>query len=320
MALVVYTDTADLDPSPGVEMLHVAGHDVLRLETRDTEAIVGSARGAGALITSYAPITADVLASLPTVEIVSILATGFDNVDVEAATRGGVCVANVGGAAAPDVAAHALALILALIRGLPRYLEAAQNAEWFAPPPVIPPRTTEMVLGVLGGGRIGRAVLTMASGVFGRTQFHDPLLGEDMGPARAVSQEELVVSSDVIVLALPLTTETSGLVDGRFIEDMKSGAYLVNVGRGGVVVSSDLRKAVEGGRLRGAAMDVLDVEPPPADHPLLDHPRILVTPHTAYLSNHTEAAYATITARSVIDWFSGAVVATSVNGIDRRSP
>lgn len=318
MATAVYTDTADLDPSPGIEILRAAGHEVVRLETREPDVIVANGRDAQALLVSYAPIDSALLARLPIVEIISVMATGFDNVDLEAATARGICVANVGGAAAPDVAAHALALALALIRGLPRYLDAAQQDEWFAPPPITPPRTSDLVFGVLGRGRIGAAVLSMAGGVFGRVQFHDPAVLAHVDPTRSVSFSDLLATSDVLVLALPLLPETHRLVDSAFIDRMKQGSYLLNVGRGGVVVSRDVRAAVDDGRLRGVAVDVLDTEPPPSNHPLLGHPRILVTPHTAYLSERTEVAYATITAQNVVDWFAHRPVANAVTSITRR--
>ncbi|MGI8517634.1 MAG: NAD(P)-dependent oxidoreductase [Acidimicrobiia bacterium] len=314
--LVVYTDAADLDPGPGIALLVGAGYEVVRLETQDAEEIAVGAARAAALVVGYAPIGKDLLARLPEVEVVSIMATGFEHIDLEAAAARGVCVANVGGAAAPDVAAHALALTLALIRGLPRYLIAAQQQEWFRLPPLVPPRTTELVLGVLGRGRIGTQIMTMAGNVFGSVQFHDPAPGID----GSISLPHVLATSDVVVLTLPLTPATAGLADRGFFEQMKKGSYLVNVSRGGLVNSRDLRAAVENGKLRGAAVDVLDQEPPPPDHPLLGHPQILVTPHTAYLSDRTEKMYATVAAQNVLDWFTGSEIVNAVNGITRRMP
>lgn len=316
MVKVLYTDTADLDPATGIEMLRADGHDVVRLETRDSDLIVRSGREAQALVVGYARIDAQLLDRLPTVEIVSLMTTGFDNVDLEAATQRGICVANVGGAAAPDVAAHALALTLALIRGLPAYLNAGQHGGWFLPPPLTPPRTTDLVLGLLGRGRVGAALLAMAGGVFGRTQFNDPAV--TAWSDQAVSFDHLMSTSDVLILALPLTAATSRLVDRSFLDRMKPGSYLVNVGRGGVVDSEDVRAAVDDGRLRGMAADVLDIEPPPSDHPLLGHPRILITPHVAYLSERTQVDYATVTAQNVIDWFAGRPVATAITSVGWR--
>lgn len=317
MAKVVYTDTADLDVSIGVQMLRDGGHEVIRLKTSDRHLIVRSGREAQALIVGYARIDEELLGRLPSIELVSLMTTGFDQVDLEAAKRRGLCVANVGGVAAVDVATHALALALALIRGLPTYFEAAQNGRWFEPPLVVPPRTTDLALGILGRGRVGTALLAMAGAVFGRVQFHDPAFPAETD--QGVVFDHLVTTSDVLILALPLTAATLGLVDEKVLHRMKPGSYLVNVGRGGVVVGEAARSAVDSGRLRGMAADVLDIEPPPSNHPLLGHSRILITPHIAYLSERTEVEYASISAQNVIDWFAGRPVATAITPVNRRA-
>ncbi len=312
MPTVVYTDTADMDTAVGIAQLQGAGHQVIRLETHDADEIAAAAPQAQALAVGYAPISAELLDRLPEVEVISMLATGYDNVDMAVVARRGLCLATVGGVAAPDVATHALALTLALIRDLPHYLGLAQNQGWFQFPEVVPPRTADLTIGLVGLGRIGSTLRPLLEPLFKRVVFSDP------AQADGLSLDELADISDVVIVCVPLLASTRHLIDRTFLDRMRPGSYLVNVGRGGVVDSAAVRSAIDSSHLAGAAFDVLDQEPPPSDHPLLGHPKILVTPHTAYLSTRTEESYALIQAQNLIDWFEGHPVANAVTGVRQR--
>lgn len=305
--LAVYTDTDDLDPAQAVEMLDQAGFEVVRLETRDAGEIVAAARYAEALLVGYAPITRDMLEQMPQLKIVALLSMGFDNVDVEAAAEHGVWVTNILGAATDEVASHALALALQAARGLDRAAVATRAGGWRldAEPPLV---TTEATLGIVGLGRIGRRLAEFARPLFREIVGTDPMLPDDEVTRaelarvgiRRVGLVELREASDVVSLHVPLTDETERFVDAEFLAAMPAESILVNVSRGALVDEPALVDALDRGHLSAAALDVAAIEPVPADHPFRSHPRVVLTPHIAYLSSRTGREYTSRQARNVI--------------------
>jgi phosphoglycerate dehydrogenase-like enzyme len=213
-------------------------------------------------------------------------------------------VATIPDAAVDEVASHALALALALVRHLPWTDRDVRAGSWVLAvddPPRVPRALTFAVLGV---GRIGRRAAELAGGVFGRVAGHDPYVPAGRWPAgvERLELDELLAQADVLSLHLPLTPESQGLVDAALIARMPRGASLVNVSRGGLVDHAALLAALDAGQLAGAGLDVLDVEPPPADHPVLHHPRVLITPHAAFLSDRSLDAYPRRQAENVLAW------------------
>ncbi|WP_158865813.1 C-terminal binding protein [Leifsonia sp. AG29] len=316
--LAVYTDTDDIDPAPGIELLEAAGFDVVRLETRDADDIVAAAEGAEALMVGYAAVDADLIRRLPSLRIISMLSMGYDNVDVEAATAAGVWVANLVGAATDEVAAHALGLALAA-RSIDRAARGTRDGGWGLPH--APKATTESTVGVLGLGRIGRRFAGFAAPLFGEVIGTDPMLPDDeqargglaAAGIRRVGLDELLAESDVLSLHLPLSDETAQLVDADFLAAMRPGSVLVNVSRGGLIDEEALLAALDSGHLSGAGLDVVAAEPPALDHPFRSHPHVVLTPHVAYLSSRTGRAYATGQARNVIALFTDGAPLTPVN-------
>ncbi len=306
--LAVYTDVDDTDPAPGIALLEANGFEVRVLGTRDPHAIIAGARDADALLPGYASITREVIASLPRLKVVALMSMGFDEVDVEAATEHGVWVTNVPGAATEEVATHALALLLASARQLPFYTASATPGRWNERAATAPPRLSEQTLGLVGLGRIGREFARLAGPLFGRVVGYDPMLPDTaevsadlaaLGVRRA-SLEEVRAASDVLSLHLPLTAETAGMVDAGFLAAMPAGSLLVNVSRGGLVDSAALAAALDAGHLAGAALDVLEDEPPAAGHPLLGRDDVVLTPHIAYFSRRTEIEYVRIQAQNAV--------------------
>jgi phosphoglycerate dehydrogenase-like enzyme len=321
MFKVVYTDTEDLEPTSAIYALREAGFDVVRLETQDENLIAEAAFDAQGLLVGYAPLRKSLLDRLPQLEIVSLLSMGADNVDFDEVKRRNICLSNVGGAAAPEVASHTLALTLALTHGLSQFSDAAQHGAWFAKPYVyVPPRLSTLRVGVLGFGQIGREFARMAVPLFADVQFHDRQIpaGEIINSLRSVTFAELVETSDIVSIHIPLTEENRQLFDASLLARMKRGSFLINVSRGQIIDSHALLDAVESGHIRGAALDVLDQEPPANNHPLLNHPRILLTPHIAYLSEVTNETYVTAQALNIVDWFSGRTVTNAINEIRKR--
>ena len=302
--LAVYTDTDDLDPSAGIELLKLAGFEVVRLETHDAAEIVAAAKGAAALLVGYANISKDLIDQLKSLEIVSMLSTGTDNVDTKALADRNISLVTLGALPAEEVATHTLAITLAMLRGVDKFAAAAQRLEWFKTPyPVVPPRISQSKLGVLGFGRIGQLVAKYAAPMFGSVSFHDPFVSQK-SEFQSVSFDELIKQSDVLSINIPATPENKHLFNKDLFAAMKPGSYLVNASRGSIVDSVALAAALKSGHLAGAALDVIDGEPAKSDNPLLNNPQVLLTPHVAYLSQFTQKAYITVQAQNVIDFFS----------------
>ena len=303
--LAVYTDTDDLDPAAGIELLTKAGFEVIRLETHNEDEIVKAARNAQALLVGYANISKSLLDKLESLEIVSMLSTGTDNIDTQVLKDRSIQLRTLGALPAQEVATHTLALTLSMLRGVDKFAAAAQRLEWFKTPyPVIPPRLSELNFGVLGFGRIGELVGTYAAPFFKSVSFHDPVVTKSSDP-RFVSRsfDELLATSDVLSINIPATAQNKHLFNAAMFSKMKKGSYLVNASRGSLVDSVALAAALKSGHLSGAALDVIDGEPAKANNPLLNNPKVLLTPHVAYLSQFTQKAYITVQAQNVIDFY-----------------
>jgi D-3-phosphoglycerate dehydrogenase len=303
--LAVYTDTDDLDPAAGIELLTQAGFEVIRLETHNEDEIVKAARNAQALLVGYANISKSLLDKLESLEIVSMLSTGTDNIDTQVLKDRSIQLRTLGALPAQEVATHTLALTLSMLRGVDKFAAAAQRLEWFKTPyPVIPPRLSELNFGVLGFGRIGELVGTFAAPFFKSVSFHDPVVTKSSDPRFiSCSVDELLATSDVLSINIPATAQNKHLFNAAMFSKMKKGSYLVNASRGSLVDSVALAAALKSAHLSGAALDVIDGEPARADNPLLNNPKVLLTPHVAYLSQFTQKAYITVQAQNVIDFY-----------------
>lgn len=321
--VAVYTDIDDTDPASGIALLEAHGFEVRVLGTRDPEAIVAGAADADALLPGYAPISREVIAALPRLKVIGLMSMGFDYVDVEAATEHGVWVTNVPGAATEEVATHALALLLASARQLRFYTASATPERWNDRAPVAPPRLSERTLGIIGLGRIGREFARLAGPLFGRVLGYDPLLPDTAATAAELSDlgiermtlEEVRRGSDALSLHVPLTDETQRMVDAAFLAEMPEGSILLNVSRGGLIDNEALVDALDSGRLSGAALDVLDPEPPGPGHPLLGREDVVLTPHIAYFSQFTELEYVRVQAQNVVSTLASGTPDSPVNRV-----
>lgn len=302
--VAVYTDWDEMDIAPGARALEDAGWEVRTVGSTEPDSIARVAADATALCLGYAPVGRELLGRLGRLRIVATLSAGYDMVDVDAAAERGVWVATIPDAAVDEVAGHALAMALALIRHLPWADRAVRGGSWrleVASPPRAP---STLTFGLLGLGRIGRRAADLARGVFGHVIAHDPHVPADKWPAAVGrrSRDELIARADVLSLHLALTPQSQGIVNAELLARMPRGAFLVNVSRGGLVDHAALLAALDAGHLAGAGLDVLDVEPPPADHPAIHHPRVLLTPHTAFLSDRSLDLYPRRQAENVLLW------------------
>jgi D-3-phosphoglycerate dehydrogenase len=211
-------------------------------------------------------------------------------------------VANVPDYGTEEVAAHALSMAFALLRHLPLYDRGVRSGRWHPQSTGPLHRLGNLTLGVVGVGRIGGTFARRAGPWFGRTLGCDPYLDVWPEGVEPASLEEVFSESFLVSLHAPLNAETRDLVDRRLLERMPEGGYLVNTARGGLVVMDDLLWALEEGPLAGAALDVLPQEPPPADHPLLGNPDVILTPHAAFFSLEAQEEARAKAARNVVAW------------------
>ena len=298
--LVIITDATDLDPSPAIAALETAGCAVRVLDLVSHPVVPDDARGAVAAIVGYARIDAEVLAQLPDLRVLATTSTGTDMIDADSAHARGIEVIGLVDVATVEVATHALMLMLAALRGLPASQSAVAAGHWSEAVAFVPPAAEELTLGLLGYGRIARAVAERAQPLFAGIIAHDPYV-EVSGLAQAVDLDTLFAASDIVSLHVPLTPDNAGLVSAERIARMRRGAVLVNVSRGELVKEDAIVAALDEGMLSAYAADVLAGEPPQEDNPLRRHPRAIVTPHVAYRSNRSMERYVLDPAASVLD-------------------
>lgn len=294
--LAVYTDVVDTDPSAGIEILERRGFATRIIGSADPDVIARGATGADALLLGYSPVTADLLDALPQVKVVAAQSVGTEMIDLQACRDRRVWVTNVAGVATQEVAAHALALMLALVRQLVALDRDVRDGRWDGASMPLR-RLCDLTVGVVGLGRIGGTFAAMAAPLVHSVIGYDPAEGAD--GVRRCSLDELFEQADVISLHLPATPQSDQMVDARRLGRMQRGSLLVNVSRGSLVDEQALLEALDSGQLAGAGLDVLGEEPARPDHPLVAHPRTIVTPHAAYLSDATVDTYVQVQAQNV---------------------
>ena len=284
--------------------------------TSDPEALLSELSGMDAAIASTEPYTADVLARA-NLRVVARTGVGYDSIDVPAATANCTLVTITPGAVDQSVAESTLALIFAVYRDVVARDQEVRAGEWQRR---AMPRLQNKTLGILGLGRIGRTVARLAQGVNLKVIAHDPFADEaattQLG-IRLTTVDELLSEADIVSLHTPCTSETANFIRRETLEKMKPDAVLINTGRGGLVNENDLYHAMSAGHLRGAALDVFQKEPTPAENPLLSLSNVIVAPHTAGLDHQSEIDMPRIAAECVAklfrgDWPDGCVINESL--------
>ncbi len=257
------------------------------------------------LVRSAVKVTARVIAAATNLKVVGRAGAGVDNIDVPAATARGVLVMNVPGGNSVTAAEHTLALIFAAARHVPQAVASLKAGQWERGR-FVGRELTGKTLGVVGYGAVGRIVADRALGLRMRVVAYDPLVpsfvmeGAGVRPARDL--DDLLASSDVVSLHVPLNDQTRNLLDRDAIRRMKPGAMLVNCARGGLVDEAALVEALNDGHVAAAAMDVWSPEPPPPDHPLLAHPNVVATPHLGASTREAQVRVAEAVAIQVRDY------------------
>jgi glyoxylate reductase len=241
-------------------------------------------------------VDADLLGAAPALQAISNYAVGVDNVDVAAATARGIPVGNTPGVLTDSTADLALALMLSIGRRTVEGDAYVRRGEWrtWEPGLLLGRDLHGATVGIVGFGRIGRAVAKRCEG-FECEVVHTGEVGLD----------ELLERSDFVTLHAPLTPETRGLIGAEALRRMKTTAYLINTARGPMVDSAALARALHEGEIAGAALDVTDPEPLPADHPLLDAPRLVVVPHIASAATATRERMADMAVDNLLAGMAG---------------
>lgn len=311
---VLLTDTYLGDPE--LERGLLAAHGVELVIARDTTPETLSSYEVDAILNCVAPIPATVIQAHRRLRAIARYGIGVDNIDVAAATAAGVLVSNVPDYSVDEVATHALAMILDRSRHLARYDRAVRSGawEWRTDPPLR--RTSTLTVGILGLGRIGRELARKALGVGFKVVAHDPFVGPNhpVGvDVEHVSFIDLLRRADYLTLHVPLTTDTTGIIDAEALSHMKPTAYVINAGRGRLVDARALLVAIEAGRLAGAALDVFATEPLEVDDALVASDRILLSPHAAWYSEEALAEARSKAVASVLSAIKGDRPANLVN-------
>ena len=272
------TDIARSLTPPGFELVAADfGTPAFYAAAADAEYFLGLARNMGT----------EFFRSAPQLKLVQLLSAGYDRVDVEAARKAGVPVANNGGANAIAVAEHTILLMLAVLKQLVRFHLDVVAGKWRPPASSESPvyELSGRTVGIVGLGNIGKKVARRAAAFDARVQYYDIVrlseAQEDALGVRFVLLSELLRTSDVVTLHVPLNDATRGLIGARELALMKRDAILVNTCRGPVVDEQALYQALKERRLGGAGLDVLVEEPPAKDHPLFSLPTVTLTPHSA---------------------------------------
>jgi len=306
---ILLTDQVFPDTAVERRLFEEAGHTLIIAGSR--EDVLAEIVDADAVLNTFAPLPAEVIATMSRAKIIARYGIGVDNIDVAAATSKGIVVTNVPDYCIEEVATHAVSLALALHRKLARADAALREGKWGTA--AIKPihRLSTLRVGLLGYGRIGRVVAATMSTFGCAVSVYDPYAGDIAGVLR-LGLDELFATSDVLMLHAPLTEETRGIVNATRLAQLPPGAIVINASRGPLVVLDDLLSALRSGQLGGAALDTFPVEP--IDPAIFDNvPNLLLTPHTAYYSEEALAESQLKAATQIIKILAGQAPDYAVN-------
>ena len=298
------------------DVLAEAGAEVVAAATGEEEELRSLAPGMDAIITCFKRVSADTIAAATDCLIVSRYGVGLDNIDVETATSLGILVTNVPDYCVDEVSDHAMALLLCAARRVMIYDRSVRAGAWDSAVGMPLPRVRGLTLGIIGYGRIGRAVAGKARAFGLRLLVHDPLVEPEVieeDGATPVSLEDLLRESDFVTVHAPLVPATRNLLDEEAFRVMRPTAWLVNTARGGIVDTTALAQALREGQLAGAALDVLPDEPPDTEEALRSLPNVILTPHISFYSEGSLEELRFRASRHVVQVLRGEIPTNLVN-------
>jgi D-3-phosphoglycerate dehydrogenase len=324
MPTVAITDYTFPDLSFEEAVLRPAGVEIVCFkEKRSAAEIAELVREADAVIAQFASVNADVVNAMTKAKAIVRYGIGFDNVDCAAARERGIAVCNIPDYCIDEVADHTLAFILAITRQVvPNTLDVRAGKWGLATPVSAMSALKHLTIGVVGFGRIGREVVRRLLAFKARVLVFDPVVPageiEKSGAAAAASFDELLAQSDVVSPHCPSNPKTKQLFNADAFSKMKSGSVFINVGRGDLADSSAVTAALQSGHLAGAALDVFDPEPIPAEHPIRSMPNVILASHIASVSAPAVKTLRETAARIALQAVRGEMLPNVVNGVALR--
>lgn len=313
---ILITDYAWASIEPERRVLAEIGAELVAAETGDESELLTLAPMMDGILTCWKPVREPVIAAAEKCQIIGRLGIGLDNIDVKAATEHGIIVTNVPAYCIDEVSDHAMGLLLACARKIPRFDRSIRGGTWKQNIGPAMYRVRGKTLGVIGFGRIARSIVPKAK-AFGLTinicsPRTDPELIRQSG-AQKVSFEELLETSDFVTIHAPLTPETEHMFSDAEFRAMKSTAYLINTARGGIVDTAALTAALRNAEIAGAGVDVLGTEPPEENEELLTLENVVVTPHAAFMSEESILDLEVAAATCVVEVLTGKLPESVVN-------
>jgi len=313
MKKILITDSVD---KKSVAVLTSAGFDVTYQPGMPKEEIKQVIKDyEGLVVRSDTKVTADIIACMEKMEVIGRAGTGVDNIDSEAATRKGVIVMNTPGGNTISTAEHAISLMLSMCRNIPQATASLKAGKWerkkFQGSEVY-----GKTLGVVGLGKIGREVAVRMKAFGMQVIGYDPILSEETGAkigVKLVDLDTLFASSDIITVHVPLDEKTQNLLRKETFEKCKAGVKLVNCARGGIINEDDLVDALNSGKVSAVAFDVYVSEPPDYNHPLIQHPKVVTTPHLGASTGEAQEKVAIQIAEQMVDYFNNKGLRGAVN-------
>lgn len=282
---------------------------------KEKDKILEVAKDADAIIVQYAKMPRDLIEQLDRCKVIARYATGFDGLDLEAATEKGIYICNVNDYCREEVATHTLALLMELSRRVSKYDRWTHSGNWYAMPGK-QHSLRNQVIGVISFGRIARTFIDrikpICDNIWVYDEYVDPQVMRDYGVVPKTF-DEIVEGADYISMHCPLTPETRHMFNKDVFRRMKNTAAIINVARGPVVSEEDLVWALKEGEIGGAALDVLETEPPAADNPLFGFDNVIITPHTAWYSVESQAILQATPAEDIVRVLKGELPLNIVN-------
>jgi phosphoglycerate dehydrogenase-like enzyme len=293
------------ETGPHVDILRTAGFELRHVpdgvDRFVEDNLISLLDGCVACIAGAEPYTAQIIAAHPQLRVIARSGVGFDAIDLDACDRAGVVVTTTPGVNHHAVAEHTIALLMGVARGFPGLDRRVRAGNWVRIPS---PRVMGTTLGLVGLGRIGRAVATRAKGLGMKVLAHDPfppLEFAEQWDVELTGFDDLLPRSDYVSLHLPMSAESRHLFGAKAFAKMKQGAVFVNTARGSLVDERALWEALKSGHLRGAGLDVFETEPLPLDSPLLALDNVILSPHVAGLDDESQHDTFALLARTIVD-------------------
>ena len=313
---ILITDYAWSSLEPERQVLADIGADLIVAESGEEEELLTHAPAVDAILTCWKPVRECVITDATNCQVIARYGIGLDNIDVETATESGIIVTNVPAYCVDEVSDHAMSLLLACARKIAYFNTAVKSGTWNQNIGNQMYRLRGKTLGIVGFGRIAKALIPKAIAFGLDVNVDSPRTSEELiqsHDANKVSFQALLKTSDFISIHAPLTTETEHMFGQDEFKAMKATAFLINTARGGIVDTAALTAALQNGEIAGAGIDVLETEPPENDEILLSLDNAIITPHAAFISEESILELQVTAAQSVAQVLTGKLPESVVN-------